>query len=191
VQHTGQIKLNGKRNKLMGVVGKLNKLNVTLKKISELKKQIKDKKNVTAAKAEIKKLEAMLAVLLKKDSNESKAIGNTTNRLGTQQNKKEGVGSMVSYLSMSRGKAIAKAGQDLRAEKITQSEHDNIVDAIDKANESEVRPIQKPSKKPVTLSRMTTKEDRDLYKGGMAKAKPRTGNTDYRKGGMFMKSGKK
>ena len=175
----------------MGVVGKLNKLNVTLKKISELKKQIKDKKNVTAAKAEIKKLEAMLAVLLKKDSNESKAIGNTTNRLGTQQNKKEGVGSMVSYLSMSRGKAIAKAGQDLRAEKITQSEHDNIVDAIDKANESEVRPIQKPSKKPVTLSRMTTKEDRDLYKGGMAKAKPRTGNTDYRMGGMFMKSGKK
>ena len=175
----------------MGVVGKLNKLNVTLRKISELKKQIKDKKNVTAAKAEIKKLEAMLAVLLKKDSNESKAIGNTTNRLGTQQNKKEGVGSMVSYLSMSRGKAIAKAGQDLRAEKITQSEHDNIVDAIDKANEAEVRPIQKPSKKPVTLSRMTTKEDRDLYKGGMPKAKPRTGNTDYRKGGMFIKKGKK
>jgi len=27
--------------------------------------------------------------------------------------------------------------------------------------------------------------------GGMAKAKPRTGNTDYRKGGMFMKKGKK
>jgi hypothetical protein len=27
--------------------------------------------------------------------------------------------------------------------------------------------------------------------GGMAKAKPRTGNTDYRMGGMFMKSGKK
>ena len=27
--------------------------------------------------------------------------------------------------------------------------------------------------------------------GGMAKAKPRTGNTDYRMGGMFMKNGKK
>jgi hypothetical protein len=27
--------------------------------------------------------------------------------------------------------------------------------------------------------------------GGMAKAKPRTGNTDYRMGGMFMKKGKK
>ena len=92
---------------------------------------------------------------------------------------------------MSRGKAIAKAGQDLRADKITKSEHDNIVDAIDEANASEVKPIQKPSKKPVTLPRMTTTEDRNLYKGGMPKAKPRTGNTDYRKGGMFMKNGKK
>jgi len=171
----------------MGAIGKLGKASVMLRKLSELKKQIKAKKNVTAAKAEIKKLEAMLATLV----NESNATGNISNRLTTQQNKKEGVGSMVAYLSMSRGKAIAKAGQDLRADKITKSEHDNIVDAIDEANASEVKPIQKPSKKPVTLPRMTATEDRNLYKGGMPKAKPRTGNTDYRKGGMFMKNGKK
>ena len=171
----------------MGAIGKLGKAGVMLRKLSELKKQIKAKKNVTAAKAEIKKLEAMLATLV----NESNATGNISNRLTTQKNKKEGVGSMVAYLSMSRGKAIAKAGQDLRADKITKSEHDNIVDAIDEANASEVKPIQKPSKKPVTLPRMTATEDRNLYKGGMPKAKPRTGNTDYRKGGMFMKNGKK
>ena len=171
----------------MGVIGKLGKAGVMLRKLSELKEQIKAKKNVTAAKAEIKKLEAMLATLV----NESNATGNISNRLTTQKNKKEGVGSMVAYLSMSRGKAIAKAGQDLRADKITKSEHDNIVDAIDEANASEVKPIQKPSKKPVTLPRMTATEDRNLYKGGMPKAKPRTGNTDYRKGGMFMKNGKK
>tara|TARA_R110000824_G_scaffold100164_1_gene238148 strand:- start:197 stop:709 length:513 start_codon:yes stop_codon:yes gene_type:complete len=31
----------------------------------------------------------------------------------------------------------------------------------------------------------------DMMYGGMAKAKPRTGSTDYRMGGMFMKNGKK
>jgi len=34
-------------------------------------------------------------------------------------------------------------------------------------------------------------KERNLNMGGMAKAKPRTGNMDYRMGGMFMKNGKK
>ena len=35
------------------------------------------------------------------------------------------------------------------------------------------------------------KKEKDMMAGGMAKAKPRTGNMDYRMGGMFMKNGKK
>ena len=35
------------------------------------------------------------------------------------------------------------------------------------------------------------KSGRKYNKGGMAKAKPRTGNMDYRMGGMFMKKGNK
>ena len=53
------------------------------------------------------------------------------------------------------------------------------------APETSVRPkTRKPPLRPKT-------RPKDMMAGGMAKAKPRTGNMDYRMGGMFMKNGKK
>ena len=53
----------------------------------------------------------------------------------------------------------------------------------DKKKKSEDKPLRPVTRKDVDVKNM-------MY-GGMAKAKPRTGNTDYRKGGMFTKNGKK
>ena len=53
----------------------------------------------------------------------------------------------------------------------------------DKKKKSEDKPLRPVTRKDVDV--------KNLNMGGMAKAKPRTGNTDYRKGGMFMKNGKK
>ena len=69
---------------------------------------------------------------------EGAATGRVSAKTTTQQNKKDGVGSMVSYTSMARGKAIAEAGKDLRSGKITQAQHDRIIDRIDAKNEAEV-----------------------------------------------------
>ena len=81
----------------------------------------------------------------------------------------------------------------------------NVTDkeAIQKAVETVVNkkdyPTSAPDTSPRPVSNPTkpTRQDRpkarpsNLYKGGMAKAKPRTGNMDYRMGGMFMKKGNK
>lgn len=69
---------------------------------------------------------------------EGSAIGRVSAKTTTQQNKKEGVGSMVAYTSAERGKIVADAGKDLRAGKITQAEHDRIVARVDAKNEGEV-----------------------------------------------------
>jgi len=165
----------------------------TLKKSEAFKKEVKEFDGSDEAKL---KAEAdTLNQSVKNESNELErdrnAVGAINNRTTPNKGVKETVGSMVAYLSLSRGKAIAKAGRDLRADKITQRHHDAVVKAIDEKNAAEVKPIQKPSKKPVSLSRMTNTDDKNLYKGGMTTSKPRTGNTDYRMGGMFMKKGKK
>mgnify|MGYP003149355628 FL=1 len=50
----------------------------------------------------------------------------------------------------------------------------------------------KESSAPETSQRPVTRgKAKDMMAGGMAKAKSRTGNMDYRMGGMFMKNGKK
>ena len=64
-----------------------------------------------------------------------------------------------------------------------------VKEAIDSgsklAPETSVRPkTRKPPLRPKTRTN-------DMMYGGMTTSKPRTGNTDYRMGGMFMKSGKK
>jgi len=70
-----------------------------------------------------------------------------------------------------------------------------VKEAIDSdtAPETSVRPKTRPSKSsaPETSVRPKTRPRENMMYGGMAKAKPRTGNTDYRMGGMFMKNGKK
>jgi len=71
----------------------------------------------------------------------------------------------------------------------------NEVDTSSKlAPDQSQRPVLRDKKKKSEdkpLRPVTRKDVKDLNMGGMAKAKPRTGNTDYRKGGMFMKNGKK
>jgi len=64
----------------------------------------------------------------------------------------------------------------------------NEVDTSSKlAPDQSQRPVIRKDEK-VTRPKIRPK---DLNMGGMAKAKPRTGNMDYRKGGMFTKSGNK
>ena len=60
-----------------------------------------------------------------------------------------------------------------------------LEDKESSAPETSVRP--KTRDKPLRPKTRTN----DMMYGGMAKAKPRTGSTDYRMGGMFMKNGKK
>ena len=150
----------------------------------------------------------------KSRENQRNARGAIVARLSPQGNKKEGVGSMVAYTSISRAKGKLKAGQDLRSGKITQAEHDKIIKEIDRLNEAEMprragdgpKRKKQPYKPESPFNKggmpMVKKDGKSIpafaadgvgkmMKGGMAKAKPRTGNTDYRMGGMFMKSGKK
>ena len=58
-------------------------------------------------------------------------------------------------------------------------------DAEDRA----MRPKSRPSK--LAPKESIRPKARNLNMGGMTSAKPRTGNTDYRMGGMFMKKGNK
>ena len=71
----------------------------------------------------------------------------------------------------------------------------NKVDTSSKlAPDQSQRPVTRDKKKKSeeTSQRPVTRDTaKNMMYGGMAKAKPRTGNTDYRKGGMFTKNGKK
>jgi hypothetical protein len=118
------------------------------------------------------------------EERQSAATGNVSGITTTQKNKKEGVGSMVAYTSMERGKAVAKAGRDLRAGNITEAEHKKILDAIAEANKKEVdkasiRAQQRAADakmKPVSLA-----PPMNFKRGG----KVTKGHVDMRKGGLF------
>ena len=107
-----------------------------------------EKKNIDAivkrgeaAKPKPKRSRADIPPAKRKQSGEERsraATGRVSAKTTTQQNKKEGVGSMVSYTSLSRAKAVEKAGRDLRAGRITKEEYDRIMAAIKRANEAEV-----------------------------------------------------
>ena len=103
----------------------------------------------------------------------------------TQRNKKEGLGMMSSYTSMSRADAIVKAGKDLRANKITQSQYDDIMKAIDKKDTAEVMmgkarasAGRKKKVKPLPIPDFAKLKKNS---GGLMKAV----HTDMRKGGLF------
>jgi hypothetical protein len=107
-----------------------------------------EKKNIDAivkrgdaAKPQPKKDRSQIPPAKRKQSGEERsraATGRVSAKTTTQQNKKEGVGSMVSYTSLSRAKAVEKAGRDLRAGRITKEEYDRIMAAIKRANAREV-----------------------------------------------------
>jgi len=101
-----------------------------IKKIDDRKEAAKPKKKRPPADKDKRKQSPK--------EREGSAIGRVSAKTTSQQNKKEGVGSMVAYTSMERGKAITEAGKDLRAGKITQAEHDRIIDRIDAKNKGEV-----------------------------------------------------
>jgi len=64
-----------------------------------------------------------------------------------------------------------------------------LEDKESSAPETSVRPETR--KKEEEVIRPKIRPRKNMMAGGMAKAKPRTGNVDYRMGGMFMKNGKK
>ena len=107
-----------------------------------------EKKNIDAivkrgeaAKPKPKKDRSQIPPAKRKQSGEERsraATGRVSAKTTTQRNKKEGVGSMVSYTSMTRAAGKAKAKRDLDAGRITQAEYDLIIKAIDRANEREV-----------------------------------------------------
>tara|TARA_R110001592_G_scaffold317870_1_gene594841 strand:- start:302 stop:1315 length:1014 start_codon:yes stop_codon:yes gene_type:complete len=183
---------------------------------SKLSKEITKLKNITPAQEKARRIALADAISVRKQAlrkaaetkprradtrpapkkpqgsqeRQNKAIGNTpTPRSSPQNDKKPGIGGMTSYTSMSRGDAIAKAGRDLRANRITKSEHEKIIKAIARKNSAEV------NKASVRTSQKN--RDRAEFKGytpsspfsmgGMPSK--RTGNIDMRKGGMFKTKG--
>ena len=107
-----------------------------------------EKKNIDAivkrgeaAKPKPKKDRSQIPPAKRNQSGEERsraATGRVSAKTTTQRNKKEGVGSMVSYTSMTRAAGKAKAKRDLDAGRITKAEYDRIIKAIDRANEREV-----------------------------------------------------
>jgi hypothetical protein len=111
---------------------------------------------------------------------------------GQPNDRKQGVGSMVSYTSLSRAKAIQKAGEDLRSGKITQSRYDAIMKAIDKKDtaESTSRKLKGASNRRTTRKIYDPSKDMPFNKGGMPKknhAKPGSYSKAYMMGGMAKK----
>ena len=113
-----------------------------------------EKKNIDAivkrgeaAKPKPKRSRADIPAAKRKQSGEERsraATGRVSGITTTQRNKKEGVGSMVSYTSMTRAAGKAKAKRDLDAGRITKAEYDRIIKAIDRANERNFTIKQSP-----------------------------------------------
>jgi len=107
-----------------------------------------EKKNIDAivkrgedAKPKPKRSKAAIPAAKRKQSGEERAraaTGRVSAKTTTQRNKKEGVGSMVSYTSMERAAAKRKAKADYDAGRITKAEYDRIIKAIDAKNAREV-----------------------------------------------------
>ena len=157
-----------------------------------LRSAIKDQKEVLRKRAETPaKKDAPKDPAKRRQSADERAraaFGKVRTIGTTQRNKKEGLGMMSSYTSMTRADAIVKAGKDLRADKITQSQYDDIMKAIDKKDTAEVqrgklkasagRTNKKVKPLPVTAEDFAKlKKNR----GGLMKAV----HTDMRKGGLF------
>lgn len=73
-----------------------------------------------------------------KEERDRAATGRVSAKTTTQQNKKEGPGSMVAYTSVSRAEGKRKAKADLAAGRITEAKYKSIITAIDRANAEEV-----------------------------------------------------
>ena len=167
------------------------------------------KKTVTEAKKHVKDLTTPVRKGVTQSKSGVRGMQNAR-QLARQAAIVGGVGGFAvgRATSAGDGKELDKLKEDLAkaqlAEKNAKNETDKAKARADKeiinaalakamledkessAPETSVRP--KTRDKPL---RPKTRPRENMMYGGMAKAKPRTGNTDYRMGGMFMKNGKK
>jgi hypothetical protein len=146
------------------------------------------------------------------EERQNAASGRVSSITTKQRNTKEGVGSMVSATSALEGKSLADmsiAITKLKAKsKLTKKEETMLAKLISKEKAlrtKQAREAPKRSGGGPKAKKQPYKPESPFNKGGMAKkkatpgyayggmtsAKPRTGSTDYRMGGMFMKNGKK
>tara|TARA_X000001382_G_scaffold108651_1_gene84563 strand:- start:442 stop:1536 length:1095 start_codon:yes stop_codon:yes gene_type:complete len=183
------------------------------KMIDDTKKKLR---KVSADAAKPKKEDTRPAARKPQSSQERQqaAIGNISAKTTTQQNKKQGVGSMVSYTSLSRAKAIEKAGRDLRANRINQTKYDEIIRAIDRKDAQEASAVGRKISSSLRKKPVKPLENpfEGMNVGGLAQTKSsqtglkklptavrnkmgymnrggsvKSGSTDMRKGGMFYK----
>ena len=193
------------RSKLVNDVKKLKNATDAEKKerVAKIRKLVEDRKEAIRKKAadaaKPKKADTRPARKKPQSAKERQdaAVGKArTPRSAPANDKKVSMAMMTSYTSMERGAAIAKAGRDLRANRITQAQHDAIVDAINLKNEREVArsAAKRSGKKRVTLPKAPKGMEpqrgaaKGLFnKGGVVKDKSRTGHTDMRMGGIFYK----
>ena len=131
-----------------------------------------------------------------------------------KDDKKPGPGGMVSHTSALEGESLTKMGIAItalkRKDKLTKEEKTILAKLISKEKalrtkqareaprlsgggpKAKKQPYKPESPFDAARGGMAKKKAMPGYAyGGMTSAKPRTGSTDYRMGGMFMKNGKK
>lgn len=158
-----------------------------------------EKKNIEAiikrgedAKPKPKRSKAAIPAAKRKQSGEERsraATGRVSAKTTTQRNKKEGVGSMVSYTSMERAAAKRKAKADYDAGRITKAEYDRIIKAIDAKNAREVSKGSRRASQSAADMKAKTPTTRKAPFPIPAKAKGTKG-LNMNKGG-YSKKGKK
>ena len=110
----------------------------------------------------------------------------------------EGIAKIVAsdQTSVSKKGPMRLAGRGKENNKVDKEAIQKAVETVvnkkdypTSAPDTSPRPVSNPTR-PTRQNRPKARPS-NLYKGGMSKAKPRTGNMDYRMGGMFMKKGNK
>ena len=117
-----------------------------------------------------------------KEERDRAATGRISAKTTTQRNKKEGVGSMVSYTSVSRAAGMRKAKADLAAGRITESKYEDIMNAIDRANAEEVNRASRRGSQKAADMKAKTPTTREAPFPMPAKSKGVKG-LNYNKGG--------
>jgi len=148
------------------------------KVVTEAKKHVKDvttpvRKGVTQTKSGVRAMQ------------NARQLGRQAALIGA------GTGGTAVALALKEKLAKAKEAEEkaktAEAKAKARADQEIINAAIAKAMLED-----KESSAPETSQRPVTRDTaKNMMYGGMAKAKPRTGNTDYRMGGMFTKNGKK
>ena len=195
------------QSKMIEDINKLKKLTPAERKarIANVRKRIVKRKIKLREDAVIKrKKEDTTTPFKKKQGSDERAeagFGNQKRNFDgpPKDDKKPGVSGMTSYTSALEGKSLTSMGIAItalkRKDKLTKEEKTMLAKLIAKRKTLRAKQASEgprtPSPPRPKGTRQPAKLESPFMKGGMAKAKPRTGNMDYRMGGMFMKNGKK